>query len=509
MTSSIFPEVETSHGRLRGLQLDGVHIFKGIPYGDNTAGKNRFLPPQPAKPWTGTRDSTAYGNYAPQLPISRMPLYMDLILYDVQPGGMGEDCLVLNVWTTSLSPQARRPVMVHLHGGGWYGGSGNSPQFDGTKIAGHADVVFVTVNHRLGAFGFLDLSEAGEARFEHSAANGMLDIIAALEWVRQNISAFGGDPDRVLVFGQSGGGAKTSVLSAMPGAEGLFHRAGIMSGSATRIGAREETAKTTWSYLRLLGLTHKSLDRLASLPMGDLLAAQVQLENVDRDRGEAPRTFLPVASPESPIPRHPFEDGAPSCSMEVPFVIGTTLEERTYRLSNFDLTYEQLSTRLEESARSDIDRLLDRYREASPGASAYLLNAQMDTDATFGRNALKMSLEKSAQAAAPCWTYLWASPSSAYGGRFGAVHGVDLGPSLFDVRLPLNGPSAANTLLAQRMSAMWTSFAATGVPSVGGLGEWQAFDKQDRHTLVVHPDGEFRQSRDPRAELRDYWLHKV
>ena len=221
----IFPIVDTAQGRLRGLAAGGVKMFKGVRYGGDTSGANRFMPPTPAPKWSGVRDAYEYGQVAPQMPNSRANAYGGLIMFDIQPGGMGEDCLVLNVWTPTLDRAARRPVLVHIHGGGFYGGSGNSAGYDGEELARFGDCVMVTINHRLGAFGYLNLANQGAA-FAHSGAVGMMDIVAALGWVRENIDGFGGDPSRVLAFGQSGGGAKTSILMSMPSAKGLFHRAG-------------------------------------------------------------------------------------------------------------------------------------------------------------------------------------------------------------------------------------------------------------------------------------------
>ena len=327
--SEMFPIVETSNGRLRGLMSGGIAVFKGVHYGADTAGTNRFMPPAPVARWAGVRDATAYGNYAPQLPADRRRAYADLIMYDLQAGGMGEDCLVMNIWTPSASPSssARRPVMVHLHGGGYYAGSGNSPQFDGEMLARFGDAVVVTLNHRLGSFGFLDLSELGGSDAARSGTVGMLDIVAALGWIQQNIAAFGGDPQRVLVFGQSGGGLKTSVLMAMPSARGLFHRAGVMSGSALRVTTQDASRQAASEFVAALGLGKDPLRQLQALPMQTLLAVQVTMENADRAKGEAPRAFSPVLDGNA-IARHPFDPDAPALSAEVPMIVSTVLDER-------------------------------------------------------------------------------------------------------------------------------------------------------------------------------------
>lgn len=505
----LFPEVDTAQGRLRGLRSDGVHAFKGVRYGADTGGARRFLPPEAPPAWAGVREATGYGQHAPQLPATRLRAYADLIAYDLQPGGMGEDCLVLNVWTPTLERTARRPVLVHLHGGGWYAGSGNSPQFDGAMLARHGEVVVVTLNHRLGAFGFLDLAALNE-RYATSGCNGLLDIVAGLRWLRENIEAFGGDPDRVLVFGQSGGGMKTSALLAMPSAQGLFQRAGVMSGSAIRLATADEAAISTHRWLRLLDIPPDRLDRLHDLPFHVLLAAQAELERPERERGEAPRCFQPVVHRGGPLPRHPFDPDAPACSAAVPMIIGTTLDERSYRLANFDLDEAGLQAFFAARCGDQADALLARYRDEDPQASPYLLQVRLDTDMTFRRGAWLQADRRAARAAssgpasAPTWHYLWRAPSPAWGGRYGAPHGVDIGPSLHDIRLGLNGPSETQRQLAKVMSSAWVSFAASGDPNNPATPEWPPYTVPRRSTLVIDSDRQAAED-DPRAAQRRHW----
>lgn len=507
----MFPVVETADGRLRGLTSGGVAVFKGVRYGADTSGANRFLPPQPVERWAGVRDVTGYGNFAPQMPADRRRPYADLIMYDLQPGAMGEDCLVMNIWTPSASASSgtKRPVMVHLHGGGYYAGSGNSPQFDGEMLARFGDAVVVTLNHRLGAFGFLDLSEIGGARYAQSGAAGMLDIVAALGWVRQNIAAFGGDPSRVLVFGQSGGGFKTSVLMAMPSARGLFHRAGVMSGSALRVTPQAESRKTAGELVAALGIDGRNgdeaLSRLQALPMHTLLAAQVTMEEVDRAKGEAPRSFSPVLDGEA-IARHPFDPDAPAFSADVPMLVSTVLDERAYRMVNFDLDAAGLLKFAEARMGAEGRKVLAMYRDEDPAASPYVLQARIDTDMTFCRAAHVQAARKAAANAAPAFAYLWKIPSPAYGGRYGAPHGTDIGPSLHDIRNGLNGPSADNLRLADQLAGAWVAFAATGNPNNARTPRWPTYAVAQRGTLVFEGDSSRTQAHDdPRKVFREYW----
>lgn len=505
-TEDLFPEVDTAQGRVRGLSSDGVHAFKGLRYGADTGRARRFRAPEPPPSWSGVRDATAYGQYAPQAPSSRLRAYADLITFDIQGGGMGEDCLVLNLWTPTLDRNAKKPVIVHLHGGGWYGGSGNSPGCDGAMLARHGDAVVVTLNHRLGAFGFLDLSSLSDD-YPDSGAMGMQDIVAGLRWLRENVESFGGDPRRVLVFGQSGGGAKTSTLMAMPRARGLFHRAGVMSGSVLRLATPEYAAGMAERFLAVLGLTRNRLTRLHEMPLQQLLAAQVTLDMGDRARGEAPRSFAPVVHERGAVPQHPFDGQAPEMSAEVPMIIGTTLDERSYRTTSFDLDAAGLEKYFEQRVGADAQALLREYRGEDPSASPYLLQVRLDTDMSFRRNAHLQADLKARAGGAPVWTYLWRAPSPAYGGRFGATHGVDVGPSMFDIRRALNGPMDSQRRLAKTMSSVWAAFAAQGDPTNTHTPAWPAYTLPRRATLVIDTDADTVVD-DPRAPLRRYWTER-
>lgn len=502
-TTDIFPVVDTAQGRLRGLVSGGINVFKGVRYGAPTSGPNRFRPPRPVTPWKGVRDALAYSNYAPQMPSDRRRDYADLIMFDFQPGGMGEDCLGLNLWTPKLDRNAKLPVLFHIHGGGYYGGSGNSPGFDGEKMARFGNVVTISVNHRLGAFGYIDLGGLGAtAEFASAGVNGQLDLIAALAWVQQNIEGFGGDPNRVLIYGQSGGGSKTSMLLAMPGAHGLFQRAGIMSGAALKAQVHADAIKPAAALLKQLNLTKADLKKLQALPFEDVLAAQATLEAGDRAKGEAPRSFGPVVDGKH-LPRHPFDPDAPAISADIPIVIGSTLDERSYRLVNFDLDEVGLKKFVQERAGGRADQAMALYRAEDPKASPYLLQARIDTDLTFHPSYFTLQERKAAQAKAPIWSYLWTDPSPAYGGRYGAPHGTDVGMSLHDIRGGLNGPSAHNLDMADKIASAWVSLAATGNPNNARLPRWPAFEARQRATMVFSAQPHVEN--DPRKAIREFW----
>jgi len=499
-----FPIVETAQGRVQGISNGGIKGFRGLHYGGDTSGRNRFMPPPPPVSWKGVREAFSVGPISPQQPASHLRAYSNIIQMDAQPGGMSEDCLVLNVWTPTLDPNAKRPVMVYLHGGGFYAGSGGNPRMDGENLARFGDAVVVTINHRLGAFGYLHLVDSGApAAFAQSGSVGMLDIVAALRWVRENITAFGGDPSRVLVFGQSGGGRKTGFLLGMPAAKGLFHRAGIMSGAMTEAMEREVAAKAADQLLAVLGLKGADVGKLQQIPMLSLLAAQFTMEETARKRGEAPRLYGPVLDGTA-IPRHPFTPQASELSRDVPLICSTCLDERSYRLVNYDLDdagFRAFAAKRVGAARADeVARL---YRAEDPGAPAFLLQARLDTDTDHRVRANRLLESKVRQGGAPAWSYLWKQPSPTYGGRYGAPHATDVGPSLQNAYVGLTGTSAVDIALMDQISSQWVSFAATGDPNNNRLPAWEPYSLERRATMIY--DRNTRVENDPRAAFRKLW----
>jgi len=500
--AEMFPVVETTNGRLRGFMSGDVAAFKGVRYGAPTSGANRFMPPQPVERWAGVRDAFAYSEVSPQVPADRRSAYGDLIMFDLQPSGPGEDCLALNLWSPDLSQQTKAPVIVVLHGGGFYGGSGNSVGMDGEMMARFSKSVVVSVTHRLGAFGFLHLAEAGGADFASSGAVGMMDIVAALRWVQDNIAQFGGDPSRVLVYGQSGGGAKTSVLLGMPSARGLMHRAGVMSGSALKVMTPEVASDRANALLGALGVARGDVRSIQNLPWLTILKAQSELEASARVRGEAPGSFAPVMDGTA-ITRHPFDPDAPGVSADVPMIISTALDERSYRMSDFSMNEDGLLAFAQQRAGDKAAEVVAMYRDEDSRSPAFLIAARMDSDLLFRRGAFLQAEMKARQGAAPVWTYLWTWPSPAFDGRFGAVHGIDVAPSLYSVRGALNGPNPSSVRMAGRAASMWAAFAATGNPNNPALPDWAPYEGTRRATLIL--DENTRVENDPRAAFRDVW----
>lgn len=500
--ASFFPVVETADGQLRGMMVGGIAKFLGIRYGAPTSGANRFMPPQPVEKWGGVRDALKYSDSPPQVPGDRRHAYADLIMFENQPAGPGEDNLALNLWSPTLSDTAKKPVIVVLHGGGFYGGSGNAIGMDGEAMARFSDCVVISVTHRLGALGFLHLPAFGGERFDSSGTVGMQDIVAALRWVKENVAAFGGDPSRVLVYGQSGGGAKTSTLMAMPSGKGLFQRAGVMSGSALRMMSEETAIANAERLVGALGIAKGDVRALQSVPWTKLLETQATLEAAARAKGEAPSSFAPVVD-GTILPRHPFLPDAPAVSRDVPLIVSTVLDERSYRMTDFTMTEEQLLAFARERAGDRADEVLALYREEDPDEKPFLLAARMDSDIWFRKGAFAQAELKARQNGGKVWSYLWTWPSPAYGGRFGAVHGIDVAPSLHSVRGALNGPSAESVAMADRIAGSWAAFAATGDPNSDYLPDWPAYDTTSRATMIL--SDEPKVVNDPRAQFREIW----
>jgi para-nitrobenzyl esterase len=480
--------VETTAGRVRGIRVEGVHAFKGIPYAASTAGANRFMPPRKPQPWSGVRDATMLGHRSPQL----LSEFHGVVPPELEPMDrnepMGEDCLVLNVWTAGLRNARRRPVMVWLHGGGYTTGSGGFVIYDGTELARKHDVVAISLNHRLSALGYLYLAGIGGERYADSSNLGNLDIIAALEWVRDNIAEFGGDPGNVTIFGQSGGGGKVSSLMAMPAAHGLFHRAIVESGADVRGVSTERANQTAEMYLKRLGLTRGRLDELERLPFERLLA-------VTERKAGPPLMFAPVVDGRS-LPSDPFDPVAPRLSERVPLLIGTVETEVTFfpgqMLDPMDAAelHARIKRILMHANDADVDRVIDAYRAGRPHDSNTDLYLIMASDATFRAGVVLEAERKAAQRGAPVYQYYFTWRSPVRDGKLRSFHTVEI-PFVFDnvdAAQSMTGSGHDRYLLASRMSGAWTAFARGGNPNHSGLPTWAAFDVPRRATMIFNDE---------------------
>jgi para-nitrobenzyl esterase len=487
--------VQTSTGRVRGLTRYSVNQFYGVPYAASTAGANRFMHPVKPATWTGVRDCFEVGERAPQDedgPISEV-----FSLDRREP--MGEDCLKINVYSPGLDNR-RRPVMVWLHGGGFSGGSGNWLLYDGTNLARKEDVVVVGVNHRLNLFGFLYLAQLGGEKWANSSNVGMLDVVAALSWIKENISAFGGDPGNVTIFGQSGGGGKVSTLMAMPSAKGLFHRAIAQSGSAFRGATRENATRATEEFLARLGLKPNQLDDLQKMPWRQLREA---FEKRPAIQGLANG---PVTDGKS-LPRDQWYPDAPEVSASVPFMQGSVQTEDAWNdpPPPLDMPEDEMLTRVKRIVRNDEGKakeLIALYRRTHSGITNTDVWLIMNADNTRRANAQQLAELKVAQGKAADYQYYFTWRSPVHKGQMKSYHTLDI-PFVFyniDIAASMTGSGNERYALAHRMSAAWAAFARNGNPNHPDLPNWPAFTSQDRATMILN--NECKIVNDPNREER-------
>ncbi len=491
------PIVETRQGKLRGVRNGACFMFRGIRY----AVAERFMPPEPPQPWSGVRDALASGASAPQTNASPPPGPPYVITAQIpRPAGAppptklaeSEDCLFLNVWTPALNDGRKRPVMLWLHGGFFYGGTGSTT--DGSGIAGRGEAVVVSINHRLNAFGYTHLADIAGADFAHSGNAGMLDIVAALEWVRDNIEAFGGDPKRIMVFGASGGGMKTSFLMASPRAKGLLHRAGVQSGPGLRFLERDAASAVTERLLAQLGLTRANARDLATLPMDKLLAGYhtVAAAMPPRRFIDLP-CFAPVIDPEL-LPHHPFSPGAAPLAATIPMLIGYNAQEMSFFWGNDPEAFALDEAGLRRRARSYLgeqaDAIIDQYRAAYPRATPARLYLQSFSDYSLMLPVLAQADRHAAAAGAATFAYRLDYVSPALGGELGALHTMET-PLVFDTveaSRALLGESDTPVTLARRMSEAWVRFASTGDPNGAGLPAWPRYTPAERPMMLFDAD---------------------
>lgn len=487
----------TRSGKVAGYRRRGIFAFKGIPYGDTTGGTNRFLPPRPPVPWSGVRSARSYGPVAPQDKGTGRLNDEEAFLFQWNDSVEGEDCLRVNLWTPGIADGGKRPVMVWLHGGGFAAGSGNDlPAFDGHNLARRGDVVVVTLNHRLNLLGFLDLSGHGD-RFARSGNVGMLDIVAALQWVRDNIAAFGGDPDCVTIFGQSGGGAKVSILMGMPAATGLFHRAIVQSGSFRMGITPEKSRRLTDLLLAELRVPGADPGRLQSVPYADLRrASEAVLARENKPMGPLFDTrrladnlgFGPVVDGDV-LPASPFGPDAPAMTADVPMIIGTTLNEFATGINHPEseaMTMDAVRQRLAAAFPDRADAVLAAFRKRTPDASPFDLWSRI-ASARVRISALEQATAKAARRGAPAYLYWFTWQTGVLDGRPRAFHCAEI-PFVFANTArceTMTGGGPRALALEARIADAWIAFARTGDPNHAGLPRWQPFTAAAQPTMLL------------------------
>ncbi len=496
--------VRTTQGRLQGHLVDDVATYCGIPYGAPTGGANRFLPPQPPAKWQGIRDSIAYGHHSPQvLRVKGVYPYPEWI----DPVTASEDCLNLNIWAPMAAQSAARPVMVWMHGGGYERGSGNIPMYDGHNLAKKGDVVVVNVNHRLNIFGFAHVATGANERFASSGNAGLLDLVAALRWLQANIAVFGGNPANVTIFGESGGGGKVSALLAMPAAQGLFHKAIVMSGSSLEVlpaDAADAAAAQVFAYFKLQPGDAPGLQKVAT---ADLYGCYEKLTTGAIPGVGARVQFGPVMDGKT-IPQQTWTPDAPAVSRDVPMLIGCATDETAAFIASVveepipdDVALIAKISRFGGRRAGDAARvatLLATYRLAMPELSRTELLVRITTDLGMWRNAITQSARKSAAGGAPAYLYEFGYKTPAYGSTW-ALHSLIL-PFMFgnhnyekswDLRDSRSAreaidPNRDYLKLSDQIIAIWSQFARSGNPAIASLGVWPPYSSEARHTMLLN-----------------------
>lgn len=482
------PVVATTNGPVSGTYEGGVAVFRGIRYGADTA-TTRFARPRRPAPWRETVRAVNYGAASPQR--------------GSEPD-RSEDCLFLNVWTPEARAGSNRPVMLYIHGGAYNSGSGSEALYDGTRLAVRGDVVVITINHRLNAFGYLSLGQLMPGAYPDSGNAGQWDIILALEWLKENVAAFGGDPGRVMLFGQSGGGAKIATLMAAPAAKGLFHSVATMSGQQVTASGPLNAKRRAEAFLARLGVAPGDTAALAAVPAARIIEA---LDLRDPVNPEFQIYFGPVMDGRL-LTRHPFWPDAPPQSDTIPMILGNTRDETRNLIGRsapemFDLSWDELPGALARHMRCDIDphEVVAAYRGFYPDATPGEIFFAATTAARSWRGQVEEA-DARAREGGPTWVYRFDLPWTADGGRWGAPHMVDIGYAFgnLDKSGAMPGERAHAVRLSNALSDAFVSLARNGDPNHSGIPYWPRHTLPERETMIfgetVYP------ANDPRGNER-------
>jgi para-nitrobenzyl esterase len=498
--------VELPPGKIRGYRRNGVYIFKGVPYGATTSGARRFMPAGPPEPWTGIRNALAYGRVCPQEDSAHINTDgKNLASHDedaflLHRGSAiwvpGEDCLRVNVWTPEINGSHQRPVMVYMHGGGYSGGCGHDLlSYEGESLARNHDVVLVNHNHRLNVYGYLNLEGIGGEEFAASANIGMLDCVAVLEWVRDNIASFGGDPGNVTIFGQSGGGGKVAMLMAMPAAKGLFHRAIIQSGPFLKALTPDYSQRVAELVMNELGLSPPQVKELQKIPVDRLSgAAEEALRKMppslpSLNDGFGVSGWGPTVDGRA-LPVHPFHPGAPALSADVPLITGTNLNESVNGLDNpgaNSMTEDEMREKVAAEFGGQSEEIIAAYRHDYPDANPFGIYAVIATS-RWRVPAFAQAERKAALNAAPAYSYVYAWRTPVLDNRVGTFHAAEISFT-FDNAEICDHYSAGDPkafALSRQISTAWVSFARTGNPNHAGLPHWPKYTAASRATMYFN-----------------------
>ncbi len=520
-----YAEVKTAYGRLRGAKTGNLTTFKGIPYGGPISGANRFKAAPPLKPWSGVRDALAFG----------APSWQTGQRRDDPP--QDENCLFLNIWTPAADKR-KRPVMFYSHGGGFTSGSAASSYQDGGNLARTFDVVVVATNHRLGIVGYLYLGGLGGEEYATSGNQGLLDIRDGLKWVRENIEAFGGDPANVMIFGESGGGAKTSCLYAMPSAAPYFNKASIESGPGIRMMPRDAAAETALMTLKQLGIEKSEWRKLLDVPAEKLLEAQTALGKTGggplgmtggrkgMGGGSRPGGFGPVVD-GLVLPRNPFDPEAPAISRDKPLLVGFNRDETVFFFNQrrntevYSLTEDALKQRLSNEFPGNADAIFETYRKSRPDASPSDLYIAITTARMIGLGAMTIAERKYAQRGASAYMYVFKHENPALipgtQHKMGTPHAMEITYKFYRVSprqqqgasagqqagglMAISRPESVKA--AHNMAEMWSTFARTGKPAATGQPDWPPYTVPSRATMEI--DADCTVTRDPYPLERKLW----
>ncbi|MDQ0971679.1 para-nitrobenzyl esterase [Neobacillus niacini] len=488
MTNTI---IESAYGKLQGEQINGVFAWKGIPYAKPPVESLRFRAPELPDSWEGIRDATSFGPVAPQSQREIMEFFGNDI------SNMSEDCLYLNVWSKGADDK-KRPVMVWIHGGAFVSGSGSSSWYDGASFAAQGDVVVVTINYRLGIFGFLHLGEIGGEEYATSANCGIQDQVAALQWVQENIAAFGGDPNNVTIFGESAGAMSIGVLLGFPSAQGLFHKAILQSGAAANVHASEKATKIAGHLLATLQVEPTNLSKLEELSVEQLIQAADLVP---------PMSLGPVIDGVS-LPRHPEEAIAEGSAKDITILIGTNKDEYNI-FSAFDPAWKNADEtkvkQLFEKTFGPLVPLISSYLGGNQPLSQELYNKLL-TRSVFTYPAQKLT-ELQVKQGAPVWMYRFDWETPVFGGALKSTHALEI-PFVFNTLDTPNtenftGSSPERKLVASQMHQAWINFARNGNPNSESLPEWPQYNLNDRSTLIFNIDSAVEN--DPNRKERMIW----